>query len=74
MGMQSIGRPTSPVTSDKNSIETVSGSTGLLQHEDLAAAELHLWLLGLVLVHLESAPTAQANQHDGPAESMGAVR
>ena len=35
MGMQSIGRPTSPFASDTTDAQTVSGSKGLLQHEDL---------------------------------------
>ncbi len=35
MGMQSIGRPTSPFASDTDRVETVSGSKGLLQHTDL---------------------------------------
>ena len=35
MGMQSIGRPTAPFASDALDAETVSGSKGLLQHEDL---------------------------------------
>ncbi|MCH9752735.1 MAG: aminomethyl-transferring glycine dehydrogenase subunit GcvPB [Alphaproteobacteria bacterium] len=35
MGMQSIGRPTSPFPSSVSGAETVSGSKGLLQHEDL---------------------------------------
>lgn len=35
MGMQSIGRPTSPLSSVVADVETVSGSKGLLQREDL---------------------------------------
>lgn len=35
MGMQSIGRPTSPFAGGVSDVETVSGSKGLLQREDL---------------------------------------
>ncbi|MEM9180411.1 MAG: aminomethyl-transferring glycine dehydrogenase subunit GcvPB [Pseudomonadota bacterium] len=35
MGMQTIGRPTTPATSADHATSTVSGSKGLLQHEDL---------------------------------------
>ena len=35
MGMQSIGRPTSPVAAIGGEVQTVSGSKGLMQREDL---------------------------------------
>ena len=35
MSMNTQGRPTSPESVSMSSIETVSGSRGLLQHEDL---------------------------------------
>ena len=35
MGMQTIGRPTAPVTAMSGEAQTVSGSKGLLQREDL---------------------------------------
>ena len=35
MGMQSIGRPTAPFASGISDVETVSGSKGLMQREDL---------------------------------------
>ncbi|MEL6667252.1 MAG: aminomethyl-transferring glycine dehydrogenase subunit GcvPB, partial [Pseudomonadota bacterium] len=35
MSMQTIGRPTAPVTSIGGEAQTVSGSKGLMQHEDL---------------------------------------
>ncbi|MEM9225500.1 MAG: aminomethyl-transferring glycine dehydrogenase subunit GcvPB [Pseudomonadota bacterium] len=35
MGMQTVGRPSSPTSSASEAVTTVSGSRGLLQHEDL---------------------------------------
>lgn len=35
MGMQSIGRPTTPFGAGASDVETISGSKGLLQHEEL---------------------------------------
>ncbi|MEM7459004.1 MAG: aminomethyl-transferring glycine dehydrogenase subunit GcvPB [Pseudomonadota bacterium] len=35
MGMQTMGRPTAPQSSDDQIVQTVSGSKGLLQREDL---------------------------------------
>ena len=35
MGMQSIGRPTAPIAANASLSETVSGSKGLQQREDL---------------------------------------
>lgn len=35
MTMQAIGRPTAPEASESNTVQTVSGSRGLLQHEGL---------------------------------------
>ena len=63
MTMNTIGRPTSPETSTEACMNTISGSRGLLQHEDL------LFEIGSSEKTGVDLPTAQ-----GRADRLGGVR